>query len=564
MDRPTDFRDGQRPNDAGLLDPGLPHHGLGPQRRADADCDRRADHLRGAAGRGLCGRYDRKRILLASDILRAIIIFLIPFLAPLSIVWLYVIVALSSAITQFFDLAHASVLPELASDEELSAANSLMAISSVGSTTVGFAAAGFLASAQNIDVAFFANSATYADFGGARLYHADIPRAPRWKTRASGRSAEPASRACVTVRDVPILRSLFLIVVPIFLIFGLQNTLFLPFALKTLGGTEFEFGLQQAAEAVGIALGSLLMARLADRIREGQWLVISYVLMAFAGIAYAFSTTHGLAIFLIGVAGFVNAPSFIGRQLVIQRATPRGDARAGEQRILRCPGRHVRAGHVHGGPGGLYQPASADVREFAGGCWRGRGRPGDARLGQPAAEWKRLLSCYRQRGRAGWARASPRPWKTSTGSSPAGPSWQSMGEKERRRLAAETLVARHPEARWWSTGGSQQCGILHSEGSVGVGYIKNDEYVILSHPARRRFLWRGGGAHGSVRTANVITEEESEFLIIPSKVLRRLADRYAACRKSSTPRWPSASASRTCRLARRSIKDFCGSCDQYA
>src|ERR1051325_2786174 len=50
-------------------------------------------------------RFDRKRIILISDLLRAILIFLIPFLIPLNINWLYVIVGLTSAITQFFDSA---------------------------------------------------------------------------------------------------------------------------------------------------------------------------------------------------------------------------------------------------------------------------------------------------------------------------------------------------------------------------------------------------------------------------------------------------------------------------
>ena len=61
-------------------------------------------------------RYDRKRIMLVSDLLRAILIFLIPSLIHLHLNWLYVIVALTSGITQFFDSAHASVLPEVASD----------------------------------------------------------------------------------------------------------------------------------------------------------------------------------------------------------------------------------------------------------------------------------------------------------------------------------------------------------------------------------------------------------------------------------------------------------------
>src|SRR5512136_434216 len=87
-------------------------------------------------------RFDRRRIMIAADLVRAVLVFLIPFLASANIVWLYVVVMLSSAVGQFFDPAYESVLPEAAPDEELASANSLMAISSFGATAVGFAAAG--------------------------------------------------------------------------------------------------------------------------------------------------------------------------------------------------------------------------------------------------------------------------------------------------------------------------------------------------------------------------------------------------------------------------------------
>src|SRR3989304_3429466 len=37
-------------------------------------------------------RYDRKRIMIAADLIRALLVFLIPVLIPLNIAWLYVIV----------------------------------------------------------------------------------------------------------------------------------------------------------------------------------------------------------------------------------------------------------------------------------------------------------------------------------------------------------------------------------------------------------------------------------------------------------------------------------------
>jgi MFS family permease len=267
-------------------------------------------------------RYDRKRIMLVSDLMRAVLIFLIPILIPLNIGWLYVIVALTSAITQFFDSAHASILPETATDEELSAANAFMAISSVGSMTIGFAAAGIIASGFNIEWAFYLDSFSFL-VSASLVYFTRLPSLPNVENTSLRAVGQNIRSGLQTVRATPILRSLFLILIPIFFIFGLQNSLFLPFALRELNGTEFHFGLQQAAETVGIAAGSLLMARYMDRLREGQWLAMSYMAMALSSLLYSFSPVMSLAILFMGMTGFLNAPSFIGRQLVIQRAAPR-------------------------------------------------------------------------------------------------------------------------------------------------------------------------------------------------------------------------------------------------
>ena len=62
---------------------------------------------------------------------------------------------------------------------------------------------------------------------------------------------------------------------PVMIIFGLQNVLLLPFAIQILHASEFEYGLQEGITSVGFVVGSLLMARYADRLREGNWLVFS-------------------------------------------------------------------------------------------------------------------------------------------------------------------------------------------------------------------------------------------------------------------------------------------------
>lgn len=477
-------------------------------------------------------RYDRKRIMLGADLLRGFLIFLIPFLIPWNLYWLYVIVALTSGITQFFDSAHASVLPEVASDEELSAANALMSISSVGSQMIGFAAAGLIVSSFKVEWAFYLDALSFV-ISAVLILFTSIPLLPAVENTSLQAVGENLKAGLVTVKDIPILRSLFLVAGPIFLIFGFQNTLLLPFALQVLHGTEFDFGLQQAAEAVGIAIGSLAMARLADRIREGQWLAISYVLMALGSIWYSYARSMAFGIFLIGLIGVVNTPSYIGRQLIIQRATPR-EAR-GRVNSAFFVVRDVTfvVGMSLAGLADLF-----DLRlmlRYSAFLFLALGLvvlvlPG---LGQPAAQWKRTLALLKG------AEAAPRlgtgrPATLSEVERFIGhlPELMRMSPKERTQLVNDTVVA---EAKGGTVvtyrGETSNMAYFILKGSVGVGYFGEADYVIVNYLREGDFFGEIAALTGVARTANIITEDDCEFLIIPSKVLRELSVKHAGLRK---------------------------------
>src|SRR5512135_1834796 len=221
-------------------------------------------------------RFDRKRIMIAADLVRAVLVFLIPFLVPYNIIWLYIIVMISSAIGQFFDPAHESVLPEVANEEELAAANSLMAISSFGSTAIGFAASGLIASAGNINWAFYLDAVSFL-FSATCIF---LIRIKPFKVEEDTSVTIVMKNLKAGVRqlfDTPILRSLFTSQVPTLLAFGLSNALLLPFAIKALKATEFEYGLQEGLTSIGFVVASLLMASLFDRMREGVWIASGYL-----------------------------------------------------------------------------------------------------------------------------------------------------------------------------------------------------------------------------------------------------------------------------------------------
>ena len=440
--------------------------------------------------------------------------------------------ALASSITQFFDSAHASVLPEIASDEELAAANALMAISSVGATMFGFAAAGLITSSFSVEWAFYLDALSFA-ISASLILFARLPFIPVVDNTSVRAITDNLKAGLRVVGEISILRSLFLVAVPIFFIFGFQNTLLVPFALNVLGGNEFHFGLQQAAEAVGIAIGSLLMARLADRLREGQWLAISYVLMAFASIWYSYSTTIAMGIFLIGLSGFVNAPSFIGRQLVIQRSTPREMRGRVNSAFFVVRDFMFVLGMALAGIADWIDVRTLFIISSYALLFAGLivlVLPG---LGQPAAQWKRTLSLLRG------AEAAPRlgAGRPATRAEVERfishmPEMTGMIPKERDQLAADTLVAEAPGGKVVVyLGEASDSAYFILKGSAAAGYLKDDEYLILNNLFEGDFFGEIAALTGTQRTANVITEEASEFLIIPSKVMRRLAKQYDGLRE---------------------------------
>src|SRR5512138_468355 len=61
----------------------------------------------------LVDRYDRKKIMIAAELIQGALVSLIPILVPFSIVWIYIVVVFTSATGQFLNPAYESVLPEV-------------------------------------------------------------------------------------------------------------------------------------------------------------------------------------------------------------------------------------------------------------------------------------------------------------------------------------------------------------------------------------------------------------------------------------------------------------------
>ncbi len=269
-------------------------------------------------------RHDRQRIMIVTCLVQGVVVACIALVVQADIiVGLYVLLLLNAGVKQFFDPAHDSLIPELASDEELASANAFLSIASFGSTAIGFAGAGLLASTIGLTWAFILDAIS---FGIAALL---IVAMGRYAMPVPEEDATPAvvianlRSGFRTLFGTPVIRSLFIVCSFMFVAFGLWNVLLLPFSIRVLGATTFQYGLQEGLTSVGFVVGSLFMARFANRLPEPAWIVVSLTGMGIAGIGYALSTSIPVAIALVTISGFLQPPSSVSRAVLLQRNTPR-------------------------------------------------------------------------------------------------------------------------------------------------------------------------------------------------------------------------------------------------
>lgn len=104
-------------------------------------------------------RYNKKRIMILCDILRAGIVFLLPF--AYSIIQIYVLMFLVSSVSRFFYPARNAMIPQLVEKGQLLVANSLSQSTYEFSAIAGFAIGGMLVGIMGPNNVFYLDVATY-------------------------------------------------------------------------------------------------------------------------------------------------------------------------------------------------------------------------------------------------------------------------------------------------------------------------------------------------------------------------------------------------------------------
>jgi MFS family permease len=224
-------------------------------------------------------RWDRRKVMVASDIVRGVLVLGFIFVGSADRLWLlYLIAFLQAAVGTFFNPAKGAIIPRIVGRERLLAANSVMETARVVFSLLGTAAAGLWAGfGDALWLIFVLDGATF-------IVSAAFESAITTPSRAE-RPAEPPKVLAEMVSGIKAAFSNRILVGILagagVLMFGLGavNVLLVPFVVDDLGVSEAWFGALEASQVASMVASGALVAVIASKIRP-----TAVVSLALAGI----------------------------------------------------------------------------------------------------------------------------------------------------------------------------------------------------------------------------------------------------------------------------------------
>jgi len=265
---------------------------------------------------GILGdRFDRKKVLIASDVAGAVAFALMAF--GHSPTWLVAWAFVSAIAEAPFWSASEAAIPNVAGEEHLSWANSLLGISRALGITLGPALGGLLVGAIGSSAVFAANAGSFL-----------VSAAIVWSVRArfnaehdDERHREGGVKAgfAFLLHD-RVLRTLLVAWMVFITGMGMSMVADLPLA-EHFGVGAFGYGMLITAWGGGSTIGALF-GRFMKQGHEGTWLVCACVIISAAGIAIAFAPWFTLIVVLLFVFGLADGTTFVAEQNLRQRRAP--------------------------------------------------------------------------------------------------------------------------------------------------------------------------------------------------------------------------------------------------
>ena len=253
-------------------------------------------------------RFNRRTVMIVSDLLRAVVVLGFLFVRRPEHLWLlYALTVLQLALSTFFEPAKTAAIPSVVSARELIPANAISSVTWSAMLTLGAAIGGALTGRFGTDAAFVLDSLTYLA-SAALIARVRLPKRPaRPKTRltvAKALGVTDTLEGMRYVRTRPRVLSLML-VKPAWGLGGGILTLLAVFGERIFpvgGASATGIGVLYAARGIGTAFGPVVARYVAGETRRGMETAIGFAFLV-GGVFYiAFGRTTSFAVALVCVA----------------------------------------------------------------------------------------------------------------------------------------------------------------------------------------------------------------------------------------------------------------------
>jgi predicted MFS family arabinose efflux permease len=269
-------------------------------------------------------RFDRRRIMIAADVIRGLTILGLLFVRSASMVWLaYVVTGVTVAASGFFEPARSATVPLIVRREDLVSANAVSTGTWSAMLAIGGSLGGLVAATLGRDAAFLINSLSFF-LSAICLWQLRVPprttegrAAAGWHGLVEGveymRSHWPVARVTFVKGGWAIVGGALLLLT----VFGDRV-----FRLGDSG--DAGIGVLYAARGVGAAIGSFTVTALARRSGTQliRWIAPSYLA---AGIAYAtlgLAPTIWVAALTVVVAHTFGSILWVASNVLLQLSVP--------------------------------------------------------------------------------------------------------------------------------------------------------------------------------------------------------------------------------------------------
>jgi MFS family permease len=286
--------------------------------------------LVGPVAGALVDRWDQKRTMVVSDVVRAAIVLLIPVAAAVDIVLVYPLVFALTTVSIFFRPARTAVIPRIVKEDELVAANSAIWLGDSLADVVGYPLAALFVAflGGSLAIAFWVDAATYLA-SAALVVTMIIPAVVRTTAVAipglRGVRADLVAGWHFLRGEAVLLHNTAQAVVAQFSI-GITIGIMALYAAEAITsptvGPDARYGFIEMAIGIGNVLGGFLVGLLGSRLRMGPTVIVGYVVYGSCLTALALTGSFQVALALTLGTGIANMVFVIPTQALFMERTP--------------------------------------------------------------------------------------------------------------------------------------------------------------------------------------------------------------------------------------------------